>query len=77
VALERGEAVAATSRRRADIVKRFGQQDGLLPLQLDVTDPDEARTAVAAAHEHLGEITVVVNNAGYGLIGTIEEVSDD
>ena len=76
-ALERGESVAATARDTAsleDLADRFG--DRLLPLQLDVTDRDAVQAAVAAAHERFGRLDVVVNNAGYGQFGMIEEISE-
>ena len=73
-ALARGDRVAATARSRenvADLAGRFG--DAVLPLALDVTDPDGAARAVAEAHDHFGRLDIVVNNAGYSLVGTIEE----
>jgi NAD(P)-dependent dehydrogenase (short-subunit alcohol dehydrogenase family) len=76
-ALERGESVAATARDTAsldDLADRFGER--LLPLQLDVTDRDAVQAAVAAAHERFGRLDVVVNNAGYGQFGMIEEISE-
>ena len=76
-ALERGESVAATARDTAsldDLADRFG--DRILPLQLDVTDRDAVQAAVAAAHERFGRLDVVVNNAGYGQFGMIEEISE-
>ncbi len=76
-ALERGDKVAATARdvsTLAELVARHG--DAVLPIALDVTDRDADHAAVAEAHDHFGQLDVVVNNAGYGLFGTIEEVSD-
>jgi NAD(P)-dependent dehydrogenase (short-subunit alcohol dehydrogenase family) len=76
-ALERGDRVAATARDVSTLdalVQTYG--DAVLPLALDVTDHDAAFAAVQRAHEHFGRLDVVVNNAGYGLFGTIEEVSE-
>src|SRR3954447_3354659 len=76
-ALERGDRVAATARRAdtlEDLADRYG--DLVLPLALDVTDKAAVDAAVARAHAHFGRLDVVVNNAGYGLFGTIEEVSE-
>lgn len=76
-ALERGDRVAATARDTAtldDLVARFG--DAVLPLQLDVQDRDGAFGAVRRAHEHFGSLDVVVNNAGYGHFGYVEELTE-
>jgi len=77
-ALERGDQVAATARDIASLdglVEQFG--DSVLPIQLDVTDRTAAFAAVAAAHERFGRLDIVVNNAGYGHFGFIEELSED
>jgi NAD(P)-dependent dehydrogenase (short-subunit alcohol dehydrogenase family) len=76
-ALERGDSVAATARDTGsldDLVDRFG--DPILPLKLDVTDRAAVFDAVETAHRRFGRLDVVVNNAGYGQFGLIEEVSE-
>jgi NAD(P)-dependent dehydrogenase (short-subunit alcohol dehydrogenase family) len=76
-ALERGDSVAATARDTTtldDLVAKYG--DRILPLTLDVTDREADFAAVAKAHEHFGRLDVVVNNAGYGQFGMIEELSE-
>jgi len=76
-ALERGDSVAATARDTAtldDLGAKYG--DALLPLRLDVTDRDAAFAAVEKAHERFGRLDVVVNNAGYGHFGMVEELSE-
>jgi NAD(P)-dependent dehydrogenase (short-subunit alcohol dehydrogenase family) len=74
--LEAGHHLVATARDIAqldDLVTRFG--DRVLPFALDVTDEEAAKRAVAAARDRFGTLNVVVNNAGYGDIGSIEETS--
>jgi NAD(P)-dependent dehydrogenase (short-subunit alcohol dehydrogenase family) len=76
-ALERGDRVAATARDTAslsDLVERFGR--AILPIELDVADRAADFAAVATAHEHFGGLDIVINNAGYGQFGMIEELSE-
>ncbi len=76
-ALERGDKVAATARDTStldDLERRYG--DALLPIQLDVTDRDADFAAVAQAHDQFGRLDIVINNAGYGQFGFIEELSE-
>jgi NAD(P)-dependent dehydrogenase (short-subunit alcohol dehydrogenase family) len=77
-ALAAGDRVAATARDTStldDLVAEHG--DAILPIELDVTDRDAAFAAVAQAHERLGRLDVVVNNAGYGVSGAVEELSEE
>jgi NAD(P)-dependent dehydrogenase (short-subunit alcohol dehydrogenase family) len=76
-ALERGDSVAATARDLStldDLVATYGER--FLPLQLDVTDRDADFAAVRQAHERFGRLDVVVNNAGYGHFGMVEELTE-
>ena len=76
-ALDRGDRVAATARDISsldDLAAKYG--DAILPIQLDVTDRDACFAAVRQAHDHFGRLDVVVNNAGYGQFGMVEEISE-
>jgi NADP-dependent 3-hydroxy acid dehydrogenase YdfG len=75
--LKQGYTVAATARDTSsltNLVQQFG--NAILPLKLDVNDREACFDAVKQATEHFGTIDVLINNAGYGLFGTIEETSE-
>jgi NAD(P)-dependent dehydrogenase (short-subunit alcohol dehydrogenase family) len=76
-ALERGDNVAATARNLETLdalLDTYG--DAVLPIELDVTDREADFAAVQRAAEHFGSLDIVVNNAGYGHFGMIEELSE-
>src|SRR6476659_3363880 len=76
-ALERGDLVAATARDPSTLDDLKTEHGGaLLPLTLDVTSREAAFGAVKRAHDHFGRLDIVVNNAGYGHFGMIEEISE-
>jgi len=76
-ALRRGDRVAGTARDLStldDLVQEHGE--AFLALPLDVTDREAAFEAVRRAHDHFGGLDIVVNNAGYGQFGMVEELSE-
>jgi NAD(P)-dependent dehydrogenase (short-subunit alcohol dehydrogenase family) len=76
--LMRGDRVAGTVRKTTsveDLAQNYG--DCLWLQTLDVTDSDRVRAVVRSAFTDLGQIDVIVNNAGYGLAGAAEEVTDE
>ena len=75
LALQRGDNVVATARRVAAVTKALGENLRLLAVPLDVTDELQAQKAVEAAVARFGRIDVLLNNAGFGLLGAVDEAS--
>src|SRR5690606_17026799 len=74
--LARQYDVVATSRSLHALVTAIGKHDNFLPVEMDITDDEAVAKAVQTAVDRFGRIDVVVNNAGYSQIGTLEELSD-
>lgn len=76
--LKSGDSVAATARNISqldDLVQQYGAQ--ILPLQLDVTDYEQVYKTVDEAVKHFGRIDVLVNNAGFGIVGAAEAFTEE
>ncbi|MHA3702436.1 SDR family NAD(P)-dependent oxidoreductase [Jatrophihabitans sp. YIM 134969] len=76
--LDRGDNVAATTRDVERLTAGLGEADTarLLPLAVDLADESAVTAAVSTTRDRFGRVDVVVNNAGYGYLGAVEEVSD-
>ena len=76
--LERGHNVAATTRSIERLTSALGQTDTsrLLPIEVNLTDEAAVAAAVQATKDRFGGLDVVVNNAGYGFLGAVEEITD-
>lgn len=75
--LKRGDKVIATARNLEtlnELVEKYG--NAVYPIQLDINNREECITAVNKAKDHFGHIDVLINNAGYGLFGTVEETTE-
>lgn len=75
--LRRGDNVVATSRSLGglqDLAAAYGA--AVLPLALDLTNRAQCVAAVQQAQEHFGSLDVIINNAGYGIFGAVEEISE-
>ncbi|WP_225804057.1 oxidoreductase [Streptomyces sp. NK15101] len=77
-ALDRGHRVIATARDASAVLRAYpNEPDGLLAVNADVTEPEQLALAVETGLAEFGRIDVVVNNAGHGLVGAVEETSDE
>ena len=72
--LAAGDQLIATARKKTDL-NEFESNPNVLMLSLDITDEAQVQAAVAAGLERFGQIDVLVNNAGFGILGGVEETS--
>jgi NAD(P)-dependent dehydrogenase (short-subunit alcohol dehydrogenase family) len=75
--LAKGDKVAGTSRNLQDLVNNIGMHDNFLPLQVDITSDEDVKNNIEKVVTAFGRIDVVLNNAGYYLVGSLEEVSEE
>jgi len=75
--LSAGYNVAATSRNIDALKEAVGEEEAFLPLAVNLTSEESVAKAVKATVAQFGQLDVVVNNAGYGQIGSLEELSDE
>ncbi|MEB0260987.1 MULTISPECIES: SDR family NAD(P)-dependent oxidoreductase [unclassified Mucilaginibacter] len=68
---------AATSRNIADLANAVDKAESFLPLAVNITDEKSVNDAISQTISLFGKIDVVVNNADYGLVGSLEELSDE
>jgi NAD(P)-dependent dehydrogenase (short-subunit alcohol dehydrogenase family) len=75
--LQNGTPVAATSRSKAELIKAVGEDKNFLPLEVDLWSEASIGEAITQTVERFGKLDVVMNNAGYGLLGAVEELSEE
>jgi NAD(P)-dependent dehydrogenase (short-subunit alcohol dehydrogenase family) len=74
-ALDAGDAVVATARNPEGLAAKFGNHQNLLTVALDVTSEEQANAAAEQAVKRFGRIDILLNNAGFGLLGAVEEAT--
>ncbi|MEN5234105.1 SDR family NAD(P)-dependent oxidoreductase [Sphingobacterium faecium] len=75
--LKEGFRVIATSRNKHTLIQEMGDvSDLFLPIEVNLSDNDDVKNAIATSIAHFGKLDVIVNNAGFGQIGTLEELTD-
>lgn len=75
--LKQGYCVAATSRTIQSLIEAVGNSESFYPISLDITNDNAVKEAIEKIVHKFGQINVIVNNAGYSQIGTIEELADN
>lgn len=74
--LSMGHNVAATSRNLSDLSKAVGEYENFLPLAVNLISEESVESAISQTISKFGQLDIVVNNAGYGMLGALEELSD-